>query len=69
MLYHLLYSDKSYETEAMKMAIGSMRTILLFMIFIMRYISKFLPKSEEEPIEEEKKVQEEGLSFRAYFVF
>ena len=51
------------------MAIESMRTILLFMIFIMRYISKFLPKSEEEPIEEEKKVQEEGLSFQAYFMF
>ena len=40
------------------MRLGSMRAILLFMIFIMRYISRFLPSAEEEPTEEEKKMPE-----------
>ena len=49
------------------MAIGSLRTILLFMIFIMRYISRFLPKGEEEPVEEEEKKAPEWQLFNREF--
>ncbi|MBR3094734.1 MAG: hypothetical protein IKH12_04005 [Clostridia bacterium] len=48
------------------MSFGAMRAILVFMIFIMRYISKFLPKGEEEPEEEEKKAPEWQLFGRDF---
>lgn len=48
------------------MTIGSIRTILLFMIFIMKYISRFLPQGEEEPVEDEKKTREEQLIDRFF---
>ena len=38
------------------MSLGSMRSLLLFMIFIMRYISRFLPRGTDEPDDEELKV-------------
>ena len=41
------------------MSLWSLRSILVFMIFIMRYISKFLPGSEEEPEEKEKDKEKE----------
>ena len=38
------------------MSLGSIRSLLLFMIFIMHYISRFLPSGADEPDDEEMKV-------------
>ena len=38
------------------MRLSSLRAMLMFMLFIMRYISQFLPAAEEQ--EEEKKMPE-----------
>lgn len=40
------------------MSLGSMRTLLLFMIFIMKYIFKFLPEAEQQPDNEETTLPE-----------
>ena len=39
------------------MRLSSLRAMLMFMLFIMRYISQFLPAAEEQE-EEEKKMPE-----------
>ena len=39
------------------MRLSSLRAMLMFMLFIMRYISKFLPEAEEQE-EDEKKMPE-----------
>ncbi len=52
------------------MKLGSIRAILLFMIFIVEYISRFLPKGEdEEPEAGEKKAKEEELDARIFPAF
>ena len=50
------------------MRFTTLRTILLFMLFIMRYISQFLPAAEEEE-EEEKKMPEAEPSLRDLLLF
>ena len=50
------------------MRISSLRTILLFMLFIMRYISQFLPAAEEEE-EEEKKMPDAAWSQHGLSLF
>ncbi len=50
------------------MTFGPIRAILLFMIFIMEYISRFLPREEEEPEEDDKgKKAHEVLLFGRVF--
>lgn len=51
------------------MSNGSLHTILLFMYFIMQYIFQFLPRSDDEPAEEEKKAPEEQLFSRVFPAF
>lgn len=51
------------------MSLGSMRSLLLFMIFIMRYISRFLPRGEEEPDDEEQKMPDAEIPVRGLPLF
>ena len=51
------------------MSLGSMRSLLLFMIFIMHYISRFLPRGEEEPDDEEQKMPDAEITVRGLPLF
>ena len=50
------------------MRLTSLRAILMFMLFIMRYISQFLPEAEKEE-EEEKKMPEAQWSLHGLPLF
>ena len=43
------------------MRLSSLRAMLMFMLFIMRYISQFLPAAEEQE-EDEKKMPEADVT-------
>ena len=51
------------------MSLGSMRSLLLFMICSMHYISRFLPRGEEEPDDEEQKMPDAEIPVRGLPLF
>ena len=51
------------------MSLGSMRSLLLFMIFIMHYISRFLPRGTDEPEDEGMKVPDAQVTVSGWLLF
>ena len=51
------------------MSLGSLRALLLFMIFIMDYISKFLPDISGSSEDDEKKVPDLETTTRFWSLF
>ena len=68
-LLYSFYIRKELIRRRSAMSLGSMRSLLLFMIFIMHYISRFLPRGTDEPEDEEMKAPDAQVTVSGWLLF